>query len=129
MTKRVRYNGNMDIYSLGSPSTNLVIGQEYEVEEKKVSSFHTTYVLKGVEGEFNSVFFSDVDDKKHYLALADNIPEEDQSMECYTVIIENNEADLVYTRTSTVVEVTKLEGVYLVTTLNSIYHVLVGTTT
>jgi len=49
--EQVRWGGNDD------PRTVLEEGQEYEVEEKEVHSWHTKIKLVGVEGKFNSVCF------------------------------------------------------------------------
>jgi len=44
------------------PRGKFVVGTEYEVEDRRVSGWHTKIKLKGFDGWFNSVCFSGDDD-------------------------------------------------------------------
>ena len=62
--QRVKYLGvgteeQIDWSGCDDPRGVLVEGEEYEVEDEQVHAFYTLYVLQGVVGEFNSVFFED----------------------------------------------------------------------
>jgi len=58
--KIVRYNGGTESYYSCSDPTDLVIGKEYEVISAKDRGWQTDYTLKGVTGEFNSVWFDEI---------------------------------------------------------------------
>lgn len=60
MAKKVRYNGGTESYYGCSDPTNLVVGKEYEVVLSKDRGWQTDYILKGIDGEFNSVWFDEV---------------------------------------------------------------------
>ena len=60
MAKKVRYNGGTQSYYGCSDPSKLVVGKEYEVVRSRVRSWQTDYTLKGVDGEFNSVWFDEV---------------------------------------------------------------------
>ena len=51
--EQVEWSGSDD------PRGVLVEGQEYVVEDEQIHAFYTLYVLQGVIGEFNSVFFEE----------------------------------------------------------------------
>ena len=42
------------------PNGLLTIGEEYEIEEEDVHSWHTKLKLRGIEGVFNSASFTEV---------------------------------------------------------------------
>ena len=57
--KLVTYNGRTEaMYDTSSPST-LVKGHTYEVIGEKVGGWQTNYVLRGVVGCFNSMWFNE----------------------------------------------------------------------
>lgn len=68
MGKFVIYNGGTEAFYHTSNPSVLVKGDRYEVVEEIQSSFYTNYTLKGIQGEFNSVWFDEVKEKKVYLA-------------------------------------------------------------
>ena len=86
MAKIVRYNGGTQYFYPCTKPYMLVVGREYEVIHAKVSDCHTEYTLKGVEGEFNSVWFDEVEDNNSfattYLAVSYDIPEKGESYAC-----------------------------------------------
>lgn len=63
MKDKVIYEGATDAQvSWGNnddPRGVLIEGQEYEVAERDVHSYHTKIRLVGIEGRFNSVCFRD----------------------------------------------------------------------
>ena len=73
MAKKVRYNGGKMTYLECSNPKVLTVGKEYEVSQTIVQRFQTNYVLKGVEGYFNSTWFDEVA-TEIYLAITDEIP-------------------------------------------------------
>lgn len=106
----------------------MVVGQEYEVLAENERRWQTDYTLKGVEGEFNSVWFDEVRSKKSkYMALAHKVPVVGERCECTKVEVFNGRTNLIRWITTTVKEVTHLgENIYQVTTRNSVYIVQVG---
>ena len=60
MARKVRYNGDtQSFYPCDDPKV-LVKGQVYEVVSARDLGWQTYLTLKGVEGEFKSVWFEDV---------------------------------------------------------------------
>ena len=101
MAKKVSYNGG-SYYSCYDP-TNLVVGKEYEVVVLKDRSWQTDYILKGINGEFNSVWFDEVSsDDKVYMAIAHKVPVICKSFSCYKIEFINGQPKLVGWSTSTV---------------------------
>ena len=62
MAKKVRYNGGTESYYNCSNPSILVVGQEYTVIKEDVYPWQTDYILEGLYGKFNSVWFDDVTD-------------------------------------------------------------------
>ena len=84
MAKKVRYNGGTLSYYGCSDPTNLVVGKEYEVVLSKDRGWQTDYTLKGIYGEFNSVWFDEVSsDDKVYMAIAHEVPVIGEKYSCY----------------------------------------------
>lgn len=55
--KKVVYNGGTECYYPCNEPTSLSIGKTYEVVDQIDLKFQTNYVLSGVDGEFNSIWF------------------------------------------------------------------------
>lgn len=129
--KVVRYNGGtMSFYHSSNPS-NLVVGKEYEVVLSRDKGYQTNYTLKGVDGEFNSVWFDEVfnDEKKLYIGYSHNIPQIDERYECTRLefMPHMRQPHLVDCSTSRVQQIDYLgNNVYQITTLNSVYIVTVN---
>ena len=128
--KVVRYNGEsmMGSYPCSNPS-NLVVGKEYEVVLARDKGYQTNYTLKGVDGEYNSVWFDDVfnDEKKIYLGFSKALPQIGERYNCTRLEFVLGSLRLVAWSTSKVQEIEYLGGnVYRVTTLNNIYIVTVN---
>lgn len=122
--KFVYYNGNTESYLNCSDPKVLKIGQKYEILSKDVHDWQTNYTLKGVEGEFNSVWFSTSPIPKTFIAVSHHIPVVGKSLHCYKVQSENLECHLISTHTTTVIEVQQLgNNLYRATTRNSVYYV------
>ena len=126
--KKVRYNGGTDSYYSCSDPTNLVVGKEYEVVFSRDRGWQTDYTLKGVDGEFNSVWFDEVSsDDKVYMAIAHEVPVMGQNYSCYKLEFINGQPKLISWSTTTVKGIIYLgNNIYQVTTLNSVYIVNVG---
>lgn len=62
MAKIVRYNGDTESYYPCTEPTMLVKGRKYEVILAKDRNYQTDYILKGIEGHFNSMWFIEVED-------------------------------------------------------------------
>ena len=126
--KVVRYNGDtMSFYPCSNPN-NLVVGKEYEVVLARDKGCQTNYTLKGVDGEFNSIWFDDVfsDEKKIYLGYGTEIPKIGERYICTRMEFVSGVLHLVECSTSKVQKMDYLgNNVYQVTTLNSIYIVAV----
>lgn len=133
MNKLVRYNGETESYESCSDPNVLVKGRVYEVDSKEVRPWQTNYILKGVRGKFNSIWFDEVEsdeDKnekiKAYLAITKNRPIEGMPMQCSRLEVHNNQVVVNNIRTSTVVQVFPRGNIWNVRTLSgSIYYVLV----
>ena len=129
MAKKVRYNGGtQSYYGSYSDPTNLVVGKEYEVILSRVHDWHTDYILKGVDGNFNSAWFDEVSsDDKVYMAIAHEVPAIGERYSCYKMEFINGQPKLVSWSTSTVKEIDYMgNNIYQVTTRNSVYIVNVG---
>ena len=90
--------------------------------------WQTDYTLKGVDGEFNSVWFDEVSsDDKVYMAISQEVPAIGERYSCYKIESNNGQPKLVSRSTSTVKEISYLgNNIYQVTTRNSVYIVNVG---
>lgn len=90
--------------------------------------FQTDYTLKGIKGEFNSVWFDEVSpDDKVYMALAHKAPVIGEKYSCYKIEYINGQPKLTGCTTSTVKKVIEMgNNIYNVTTCNSVYIVNVG---
>lgn len=128
MAMKVRYNGGTESYFNCSNPTDLVIGKEYEVVISKDRGWQTNYILKDIDGEFNSVWFDDISpDDKVYIAIAHDVPIICQRYFCYKVEFVNGKPTLIPFTTSTIKEITHMgNNIYKVTTHNSVYIVNVG---
>lgn len=127
MTKRVRYNGGTDSYYGCSKPTKLIIGKEYEVIYSRDRGWQTDYTLKGIEGEFNSVWFTEVSSTKVYMAIAMDLPIINQRFSCYKIDLSGELPKLIPWFTSRVKSIDYLGGnICQVTTRNSVYIVQIG---
>ncbi len=127
MAKRVRYNGGTQSFYGCSEPTKLVIGKEYEVIRSNDRGFQTDYTLKGVDGEFNSVWFDEISSEdKVYMAIAHKVPVIDERYSCYKIDFVNGQLKLSCCSTSNVKEINYMgNNIYRVTTRNSVYIVSV----
>lgn len=134
MTKKlVKYNGEtMSFYGCSDPRV-LKKGQLYEVEKILKSGYHTEYVLKGIRGEFNSVWFDTVETVEEenivnvYTALSHEKPIIGKRYNCYKISFIDGKPSLQGWSTSPVKNINYLgNNIYGVTTQNSLYIVTVG---
>lgn len=128
MAKIVRYNGeNRSYYSCSSPD-KLIIGATYEVTKSIVKNSQTDYVLKGIDGEFNSVWFDEVlFEKKAYIAVSNEIPIVGSRYICQKINYAGENVKLTKIRTSIIKSVTCIgNNIYNVKTANTFYIVSVS---
>ena len=125
MAKKVRYNGGKMTYLKCSNPKVLTVGKEYEVSQTIVQRFQTNYVLKGVEGYFNSTWFDEVA-TEIYLAITDEIPRIGERCRLTKIEYKDKRIQISRWNTSEVKEVKKLgDKTYRITTWNSVYYVQV----
>ena len=66
--KRVRFlgcsDGQVSWAGHDDPKGILVIGNIYDVSKWEVHSWHTRVFLEGIDGEFNSVCFEEIEETK-----------------------------------------------------------------
>lgn len=128
MAKIVRYNGGTIRYYGCTEPTELVVGNEYEVIAENDRSWQTDYILKGVNGHFNSVWFDEVNSAAStFMAIAHNVPTVGKRYECSRLDFVNGQPKLRSCTTSIVQEISDMGNhIYRVTTCNSTYIVQVG---
>ena len=120
--KMVVYNGGTESYLGCSDPELLTIGQNYEVLAEDDRGFQTNYTLKGVSGQFNSVWFTEV--KPTFLALCKKIPTKGETLKSF-IRLEDGQWQLI-SHSSTILDVKPIGiNVYQVQTRNTIYIVQV----
>lgn len=60
MAKKVIYNGGTQSYKGCSDPSLLKKGKKYLVISERDLGFQTNYILNGIKGEYNSVWFDEV---------------------------------------------------------------------
>ena len=128
MGKRVRYNGERESYYHCSSPDKLEVGKVYEVISEKVSEFHTEYTLKGVEGEFNSVWFDDIPEDRIFISHSNNTPVVGEKFTLYKLIVISGKPYFQRWPTNITVKAVEYIGgnIYKVNTNSSTYIVYVG---
>lgn len=101
--KFVRYNGGTKSYNWCSEPTELVLGKKYEVIKESVGAWQTNYVLKDVNGYFNSCWFDDV--PSTFVAVADSVPVVGERLRCSKVEFVNDSTVFIPLKSSIVTEV------------------------
>lgn len=125
MAKYVRYNGETSSFRGSSNPNLLVVGKVYEVLQKKDLSFQTNYSLRGVKGEFNSVWFDDIEIPV-VMALSNEPPKLKESMKGILCISRDDKLYIKTKQTTPVQCIEKIEkSVFKVFTQNTIYIVQV----
>lgn len=120
----VRYNGGVESFSNCSEPTNLVWGKDYEVITKNKKDFQTDYILKGLNGHYNSQWFDEV--SHTFMAISNKIPVVDKKCDCLKVILLNNVLALETLLTSTIKEVKELgNNIYMAKTYDGFYIIKV----
>ena len=89
---KVIYNGGFKSYYSCTKPTWLVKGKEYEVVCVEDRNWQTDYYLDGVEGNFNSQWFDEIDDENSVLlqGVTDRKPEVGNICEIYKVLINHH---------------------------------------
>lgn len=123
--KVVTYNGGVEGIVYSSCPSCLVRGKKYVVTSERVMDFQTNLHLQGVSGEFNSVWFNEVQtEKSKWLALATlyNKPELFIGKRISLKRLHEDTNVLETVNTSTILSVNKIyEDVYIIETGNSVY--------
>ena len=124
----VIYNGGTESYYTCTSPIGLIFGAKYKVIGADDRGFQTNYILEGIDGYFNSVWFNLVEAKPTYLAVSKYVPEVGKSYRCCKMEIKQPGPALVKTTTSRVKSIERMSAcIYKVETLNSIYLVQVLT--
>lgn len=123
MVKKVIYNGGTESYYGCSNLANLVVGKEYNVVSIIDHFGQTDYILEGIVGEFNSVWFDEINDKV-YMAISNELPVIGQKYSCSKMEFINGNPYFIPCFTSTVNKFKHIgNNIYHVTTRNSVYIV------
>ena len=124
--KKVIYNGGRESYYGCFNPDILTVGKTYIVISEDVREFQTNYKLKGVKGEFNSVWFKEVDTIPIYFAVSNKVPEEGKRCDCTKLELYENDAVTQACLTSIVLNVEVIgKNTYKAVTKNSIYLISV----
>ena len=124
--KKVIYNGGTESYFSCSEPTNLVVGKIYEVVHENDIDWQTNYYLKGVPGEFNSVWFNEVSNFNTYFAISNELPVVGKSCKCNKLELNKNIVEMQELNTETVLSVELLgKNTYKAFTQNGIYLITV----
>lgn len=127
MAKKVRYNGRTLLSCYGNlEPINLVIGNVYDVVSEIDRGWYSFYTLNGVVGEFNSLWFDEIDDKP-YMAISHEVPMIGKQNPHYKIEFINGKPKLSSRLFMSIVEGVNYIGdkIYQITTCNSVYIVKV----
>lgn len=124
MKKFVRYNGGTQSYYSCSDPKNLVIGKEYEVTSINVRNWQTDYTLKGINGNFNSVWFDDIlSEKETVMAFSSTVPKIGEKIAYQFVHPNQNETFFLINENTEKIEKVKhiINNIYLANDSKKIY--------
>lgn len=124
MKKFVRYNGGTQSYYSCSDPKNLVIGKEYEVTSINVRNWQTNYTLKGINGNFNSVWFDDIlSEKETVMAFSSTVPKIGEKIAYQFVYPNQNETFFLINENTEKIEKVKhiINNIYLANDSKKIY--------
>lgn len=124
MKKFVRYNGGTQSYYSCSDPKNLVIGKEYEVTSINVRNWQTDYTLKGINGNFNSVWFDDIlSEKETVMAFSSTVPKIGEKIAYQFVYPNQNETFFLINENTEKIEKVKhiINNIYLANDSKKIY--------
>ena len=124
MKKFVRYNGGTQSYYSCSDPKNLVIGKEYEVTSINVRNWQTNYTLKGINGNFNSVWFDDIlSEKETVMAFSSTVPKIGEKIAYQFVYPNQNDTFFLINENTEKIEKVKhiINNIYLANDSKKIY--------
>ena len=124
MKKFVRYNGGTQSYYSCSDPKNLVIGKEYEVTSINVRNWQTNYTLKGIKGNFNSVWFDDIlSEKETVMAFSSKVKKIGEKIAYQFVYPNQNETFFLINENTEKIEKVKhiINNIYLANDSKKIY--------
>ncbi len=116
MEKIVKYNGRKDSFLGSTPPVDLVQGEMYTVIGSVDRRWQTDYTLRGIKGQFNSAWFTEV---QCLVAFSQKPPVVGKRCECAK--LKERSLELVKWSTSPVQAVMKVGDAYITKTKNSIY--------
>lgn len=124
MAKIVRYNGGTENICSCSNPKNLIWGKDYEVVHEDNRGPQIKYILRGVNGAFNSCWFDEV--SPTFMAISKTVPIIGQRCVCSKLELINGQLNMNESLTSTVKEAINIgNNIYKVTTNNSVYVIQV----
>lgn len=130
--KEVIYNGGTGSFCGCTEPTELVAGKRYKVVGENVGGWQTDLQLSGVEGEFNSIWFNEVEPKQVFFAKATEYHEPNWYIGKQITIDKLHKEDVWFETviTSPVISVEHVYGsVYKIETENTVYITEVKTRT
>lgn len=119
--KILMYNGGKDSFYYSDDPKVLTNGTLYDVIAEKDLGFQTNYTLNGIEGEFNSVWFSE---PISYFAYTDTVPVEGEALKSFIRFEGIHPKSMITTSTIRYVEAVS-NDIYKVYTQNTLYIVKV----
>lgn len=130
MAKIVQYNGGTKTFYRCTAPTELIVGKQYVVIEVLEQGMQTNYILKGVQGYFNSSWFDKVNSSSSehstFIAFSHTVPEVGKSCKCAKLKFVDDKPTFYWATTSTVKEVLNIgDNIYRVTTHNNVYIIQV----
>lgn len=125
--KIVCYTGATSTHYPCSNPDVLVVGRKYEVVSEEDKLWQTDYILKDVEGHFNSCWFQEVVNNITYIAVSNIAPAIGHRYQCAKLEFANGKWGLTNVNTSMVMDVHKIgDNIYQVITVHSVYIVQLG---
>ena len=119
----VKYNGGTDSFYSSSNPACLRAGHIYKVVKEEWYPCHCEYILEGVRGHFNSVWF---DDLPTYFAYAKAIPRIGDMLDVARQDVKESYVSFGHYYTSRVKYLERLgSNTYMAVTLNTVYIVQV----
>ena len=121
------YNGNKETYYACADPKVLVPGRVYEVESQYDRRFQTDYRLKGLEGDFNALWFYEISSMETHFAICNKVPEVGRHCFCVKVCSKKGKCTTRRPVITSVVEWVELIGkdTYKVITQNNIYIIVI----
>lgn len=119
----VKYNGGTQGYYSYSDPSCLRVGQIYKVVEEQLNAYDCKYMLEGVDGKFNSVWF---DDMPSYFSYGREVPRVGSTLDVVRQEVKDGKLYHAHYYTTHVRKVERLSSnTFLAVTANTVYIVQV----